>query len=163
MPHLLTFMQEFRPDSTGNVFGHAWTLGIEEKLYMLWPLLLILLYPFRGRALLYLGGIFIAILLLPRTYARSYGGLIIGAAVAIGLAEPTRWRAWNLLAALPNWSLCLLVAATYTLNIVLLAYFATLVGATVMYVIIEQPCIAFGRRVSKRMGSPAPAIAQPGT
>jgi peptidoglycan/LPS O-acetylase OafA/YrhL len=49
------------------------------------------------------------------------------------------------------------------ISIVLLAYFVTLGGAAVMYVVIERPCIAVGRRLSKRMGSPAPAIAQPGT
>ena len=43
LPWLMTFMQEFRPNTTGNVLGHGWTLGIEEKFYVFWPLLLIIL------------------------------------------------------------------------------------------------------------------------
>ena len=37
LPWLLSFMQEFRPVAAGSVLGHAWTLGIEEKFYTLWP------------------------------------------------------------------------------------------------------------------------------
>jgi len=39
LPWLLAFCSEFRPDEAGATFGHAWTLGIEEKYYIIWPLI----------------------------------------------------------------------------------------------------------------------------
>ena len=49
LPWLLGFMQEYRPAAAGNVLGHAWTLGIEEKFYLLWPILLTAAKPGGGR------------------------------------------------------------------------------------------------------------------
>ncbi len=115
LPWLLTFMQEYRPGTTGNVLGHAWTLGIEEKFYVFWPLLLIILYPFRGRTKWWLTAIFLAILLFPHTYARSYDGLFIGALLAIALSAPARQDFLKRLPAVPDGVLCLLVLATYAL------------------------------------------------
>lgn len=37
LPYLLTFNSEYRSAAAGNIFGHAWTLGIEEKFYIAWP------------------------------------------------------------------------------------------------------------------------------
>jgi peptidoglycan/LPS O-acetylase OafA/YrhL len=42
LPDLASFNGEYRPESAGNIFGHAWTLGIEEKFYLVWPLLMLL-------------------------------------------------------------------------------------------------------------------------
>ena len=114
LPWLLSFLQEYRPESAGNVLGHAWTLAIEEKFYVFWPLLLILLYPFRIGAAVLLAAIFIAILLLfPHTFARSYDGLLIGAALAISLEGPTKSRLAPRMSAVPAWLTCMLVAMTY--------------------------------------------------
>lgn len=38
---MLTVCMEYRPDAAGNLFGHAWTLGVEEKFYLLWPAILV--------------------------------------------------------------------------------------------------------------------------
>jgi len=38
--YMLTMCMEYRPSNVGNLFGHAWTLGIEEKFYGIWPLIL---------------------------------------------------------------------------------------------------------------------------
>jgi peptidoglycan/LPS O-acetylase OafA/YrhL len=116
LPWLLTFFQEYRPAAAGNILGHAWTLGIEEKFYIVWPLLLIALYPFRTRAMLCLGAIFVSILLFPHVYARSYDGLLIGAVLAVALGTPGRLARTKALAAIPDGVLCLLVAGTYALN-----------------------------------------------
>lgn len=35
-------MTRFRPDQIGFVFGHLWTLSIEEHFYLLWPLIVLL-------------------------------------------------------------------------------------------------------------------------
>jgi peptidoglycan/LPS O-acetylase OafA/YrhL len=115
LPWLLTFMQEYRPEGTGNVLGHAWTLGIEEKFYVFWPLLLIALYPFRVRAMGLLAALFLCILLLPHVYARSYGGLLIGAALAIALSSRARWKRLMPLLALPEVYVSTVVLGTYAL------------------------------------------------
>ena len=84
LPWLLSFMEEYRPVATaGNIMGHAWSLGVEEKFYVFWPLLVVLMIPFRGRKALWLGCIAVAVSLFPFPYYVSYGGLLIGAVLAI--------------------------------------------------------------------------------
>ena len=39
--YLITFSGEYIPEGIGNLFGHSWTLGIEEKFYILWPAVLL--------------------------------------------------------------------------------------------------------------------------
>jgi peptidoglycan/LPS O-acetylase OafA/YrhL len=223
LPWLLTFMQEYRPEGTGYVLGHAWTLGIEEKFYVFWPLLLIILYPFRPRAMLSLAALFLAVLLLPHLYARSYGGLLVGAALAIALSSRARWNWLMPLLVVPDGYLCLLVLATYALCcldyrlvlwfavavawliaslvrrtglvrtllesrilvyigkrsyaiylihvlvldsvsrlsvsvlpanafvLVMIAYVGSVAFASLMHVLIEQPCINWGKRMSARI------------
>jgi peptidoglycan/LPS O-acetylase OafA/YrhL len=223
LPWLLAFLQEYRPPASGNILGHAWTLGIEEKFYIFWPPLLIALYPFRRPGWACIGILFAINLLVPDPYARSYGGLLIGSVVAIALAAAGRWKIVKYFYAVPDSVLCVLVAGTYALNsynpkfvllfsgamamligslvlrsgllrkflefplwvfigkrsyamylihvlvlnsverfwppslprngilIVISAYAATLACASMMYVAIERPCIAFGRYLSKRL------------
>jgi peptidoglycan/LPS O-acetylase OafA/YrhL len=115
LPWLLSFLPEFRPAASGNVLGHAWTLGIEEKFYIVWPLLLMALHPLRARGLLCLAAIFTAILFFPHIYARSYDGLLIGAVSAMALSHG-RFAAVKLLARVPDGVLCVLLAGTYLLN-----------------------------------------------
>jgi peptidoglycan/LPS O-acetylase OafA/YrhL len=116
LPWLLTFLQEYRPMAAGNVMGHAWTLGIEEKFYLFWPLLLTVLFPFRGRAIAWLGTVFAVVLAFPHLYSRSYGGLLIGAVLAIALSASAKWTFVNRLPPVPDVTLCLLVAGTYVLS-----------------------------------------------
>jgi peptidoglycan/LPS O-acetylase OafA/YrhL len=40
--YLVTFNSEYRSSEAGTVFGHAWTLGIEEKVYVVWPALMVI-------------------------------------------------------------------------------------------------------------------------
>ena len=44
--YFLTYLNEFAPAGT---FGHSWSLGVEEKFYLLWPLLAFVV-PFARRA-----------------------------------------------------------------------------------------------------------------
>jgi peptidoglycan/LPS O-acetylase OafA/YrhL len=37
LPYFVLFFQEYLPASAGTVFGHSWSLGVEEKFYFLWP------------------------------------------------------------------------------------------------------------------------------
>jgi len=233
LPWLLSFMQEYKPAEM-TVMGHAWTLGIEEKFYVFWPLLVIWLFPFRGRSVAWLGALLVGTLALPLAFSRSYGGLLFGAVLAIALSAPAQWTFIRRLPAVPDVVLCLLVAGTYALcgynlNFVLLfsgsiallmaslllrrglvrtilenrllvyigkrsyamylihvlvlaavgkillhltrpnwiaevgiSYLASLGVAAIMQVAIERPCIAVGRRLSKRFAERtrvSPAVA----
>lgn len=84
-PYVLTFMSEYRPAEAGTIFGHAWTLGIEEKYYLLWPLMFIGLQRLRhdrqvALLLVLLGA---ELLFLPTMELRGYGGLTLGSLMAI--------------------------------------------------------------------------------
>jgi peptidoglycan/LPS O-acetylase OafA/YrhL len=227
LPWLLGFLPEYRPPAGGNILGHAWTLGIEEKFYVFWPLLLIALYPFLRRGWIFLGIISAIVLSFPYLYARSYGGLLIGAVLAIALATTPRGWALKFFSLVPDVVLCLLLAGTYALNayrrefvllfsvavalliaslvlrsglirrflefplwtyigrrsyamylihvlvldsvekiwpqalprnaifVVVAAYALTLAGAALIYVVVERPCIALGRRMSNSMAQRA--------
>jgi peptidoglycan/LPS O-acetylase OafA/YrhL len=117
LPWLLGFMQEFRPASAGNVFGHAWTLGIEEKFYLFWPLLVVVLYPFRRRSVAILFALAIAALSLPHVFARSYGGLLIGAILGVALSQSSNWLSRRTLPRVPDWLVVLGVVAMYGLTL----------------------------------------------
>jgi peptidoglycan/LPS O-acetylase OafA/YrhL len=86
--YLVTFNSEYRPDNAGVIFGHAWTLGIEEKFYVIWPLMLFLAARFTGVAVV---GAFIVIGALFGLFGtddyliRGYFGLGVGAGMAIWL------------------------------------------------------------------------------
>lgn len=39
LPWYATFNAEYRPLAAGDIAGHSWTLGVEEKFYLVWPLI----------------------------------------------------------------------------------------------------------------------------
>jgi peptidoglycan/LPS O-acetylase OafA/YrhL len=47
LPYYLTYMNEYAPD-VGAPFGQSWTLGIEEKFYLVWPAVAFALLRARG-------------------------------------------------------------------------------------------------------------------
>ena len=113
LPYLLTFMQEYRPATTGVILGHAWSLGIEEKFYLAWPLLIVALFPFRLRSILLTLLLGIGILFLPPMLSRSYGGLLLGALLGIVLAKSTSASLPGLLLRVPTIAAVLLVVIGY--------------------------------------------------
>jgi len=115
LPWLLSFMREYAPASAGNILGHAWTLAIEEKFYLCWPVLMIGLYPSCGRRVFGLILISAAILAFPAVYARSYGGLFIGVILAIGLHSSTRSQAPIRIPLVRDSILLILLLASYAL------------------------------------------------
>jgi len=114
-PYLLSFNQEFRPEAAGNIYGQSWSLGFEEKFYLLWPLLLLWLYPvrrWRWAVLVFIGA---ALFFLPQEFARSYYGLFIGAVLGVVLDKSSKNALQNWLIRMPAWAAALLVAAAYIL------------------------------------------------
>ncbi len=85
LPYYLTFTNEFVP--FGMPFSFSWTLGIEEKFYLLWPLLYFVIL--RGRArLIALPFVYILLIgLLPYRMARSYSGILVGCVLAVILSK----------------------------------------------------------------------------
>jgi peptidoglycan/LPS O-acetylase OafA/YrhL len=72
----LLFCREW--SSAPTLFGHAWTIGMEEKFYLVWPLILLVVRPAWARC----GVIAITLLLLSLTghgeSLRGYGGIGLG-------------------------------------------------------------------------------------
>jgi peptidoglycan/LPS O-acetylase OafA/YrhL len=86
VPALVVFMGDYRPTSAGTMFGHAWTLAIEEKYYLLWPVLLLglLRFPRNARYGTLLAFLFVSWVFLPDDHeARGYGGLAIGSLMGL--------------------------------------------------------------------------------
>lgn len=115
LPYLLTFTQEFRPAASGTVYGQTWSLGYEEKFYLIWPLLLLLLVRMPKR----FWGLAIPIgsllLLLPEQGSRSYGGLFLGSVLAIVLDKGSSIGIAEWFARIPTTLSLALMAASYIL------------------------------------------------
>jgi peptidoglycan/LPS O-acetylase OafA/YrhL len=89
LPYYLTFTNEFVASHVP--FSATWTLGVEEKFYLVWPLIFfVLLARFRKRIIV-LPLLFTLTALLPFRMARSYFGLLVGCTVAILFAHRGRW------------------------------------------------------------------------
>ena len=103
MPYYLTFTSEYVPIGYAQ-FAQSWTLGIEQKFYLLWPLLAFVLCAgsFRRRLGLAITTLVILVLtLLPATNNHDsmgvqYIALIMGSLLAILLHNPKTFRllAW---------------------------------------------------------------------
>ena len=115
LPYLLTFTQEFRPAAAGNIYNQTWSLGYEEKFYLMWPLLVLIVFPFRTRRIAILVAAASLILLLPPTGARSYGGLFLGALFGILLDKSSGRLIQSSVAKAPAALALAAVIATYLL------------------------------------------------
>ena len=90
IPWYATFNSEYRPLSAGDIAGHSWTLGVEEKFYLIWPLIFAAT---RSRAVVAFALSCIAsycLVFLADFHTgpiRGYLGLGFGAALAIAVAH----------------------------------------------------------------------------
>lgn len=103
LPYMLTFTMEYRSDAIGPMFQPAWTLGIEEKFYLAWPVLLLLAGLRRWRA--WAGGaigvvVLFAIFGVTPLLIRGYVGLGCGTTVAL-----LAWNCPRVMRALVRWPL----------------------------------------------------------
>lgn len=104
LPYYLTYMGEFAPTAH---FYHSWSLGIEEKFYLLWPALAFLLLKAKPRARL-ATALTIALLAPLTPGLRSfihwgdYSRIALGCAVALALHDPRLYRRLAPLASTPG-------------------------------------------------------------
>ncbi len=106
LPWFLTMLNEYVIEpGKGTVFTHTWSLGVEEKFYLLWPLLaFVLARSLRGRTLM-LAGLFVLVAisaLIGHTYlARAYVGLLMGCGMSLALTGPYAERISGFYARVP--------------------------------------------------------------
>lgn len=86
LPYLVTFNREYAPFELDQFFGHPWTLGIEEKFYILWPLILV--FWVRWPRATAVAAVMVVIALFwpapdPPKLLRGYIGLGVGAGLAV--------------------------------------------------------------------------------
>jgi peptidoglycan/LPS O-acetylase OafA/YrhL len=88
LPYFLLFVNEYVYEPNhGNVFTHTWSLGVEEKFYLFWPLLFFIVVkkmPARGIMLACLFvPLMVAAFVGPAHLPNSYLGLLIGCLMAV--------------------------------------------------------------------------------
>ncbi|WP_433975806.1 acyltransferase family protein [Tunturiibacter lichenicola] len=95
-------------------FGASWSLGVEEKFYLLWPLLFFVLLPKKTR--LFAVPVLMALAaFLPFRLFRSYFGLLVGCLLAIALASAKSDRVKRWWAGIPAIVVVSLVAIGFYL------------------------------------------------
>ena len=106
LPYFLTFLNEFAHEpSNGNVFTHTWTLGVEEKFYLAWPILFF--WPGRTtRTRQIILATLFAVVAVPAILGhtrlvQAYFGLLMGCAMGIVLSGPYAARVFDRLRRLP--------------------------------------------------------------
>jgi len=87
--YFLTYMNELAPAGT---FGHSWSLAIEEKFYLVWPLLAFVV-PALWKWRAWTAGVLLAAtsvvgLVLPAGYIGIYAPIVAGCVIAIAMDSP---------------------------------------------------------------------------
>lgn len=88
LPYYLTFFNELAPSAA---YIQSWTLGIEQKFYLVWPVLaFVLVRRARGRLAVTLTMIMLLVVLIPvpRLSAVHYVVLLLGALLAVVMHHP---------------------------------------------------------------------------
>lgn len=139
LPYYLTFTNEFVASHVP--FSATWTLGVEEKFYLVWPFLFfVVLARFRKR----IGAIpllFLLTTLLPFRMARSYFGLLVGCTVAILFTYRARWPKMDVLGSLRPVALLGLVGLGFYLvdrNEKFVFFFSLCAALLVMHLLTAQ-------------------------
>jgi peptidoglycan/LPS O-acetylase OafA/YrhL len=112
LPYYFTYMNDFAPNIAdfGTPFRLSWTLGVEEKFYLLWPLLGFVLLVRRPRYRFLAASVLVLVTLIgydPGTHYLFYSQIMVGCLLALGLhhratferLQPILRYSWPILAA----------------------------------------------------------------
>ena len=126
MPYYLTYMSEWVSGPSSTPFSQSWSLAIEEKYYLVWPILFILLSYLSPRSRLAFVAtlVLVPILVLPLGLPPSrqeiiftaYGRILIGCLLALLLHEARIYRRLRFLGQ-PAWST--VVACAFVVSLLL--------------------------------------------
>lgn len=114
-PYFATFNGEYMHQETGTLFGHSWTLGIEEKFYIIWPFIMVFLWNSKLMAGIALVGALLSLIWVgqnPELLIRGYVGLSFGAALAVA-ASQSRGLRLRLRSQRTSWLALVGIAVTY--------------------------------------------------
>jgi peptidoglycan/LPS O-acetylase OafA/YrhL len=116
LPYYATFLNEFvTHQNRGTPYGTTWSLGIEEKFYLIWPLLFFVFFH-RTRRAWVLPCLFATTALMPFWMGRSYFGLLVGCAIALAFGyEPIRGKLTGLMTRLPAGIAAVLIVVAFYL------------------------------------------------
>src|SRR5215210_240487 len=92
LPYFVSYQNEFAPAAP---FGHSWSLAIEEKYYLAWPLLAFAIVPLRRyRPAVASGLLGVAVLseLVGLSYAPIYAPILAGCILAILMNDASGFR-----------------------------------------------------------------------
>jgi peptidoglycan/LPS O-acetylase OafA/YrhL len=105
LPYFLTFCNELVPGFHHGPFTLTWTLGVEEKFYLVWPFLFfVALAATRWRAAMAATLYLFLVVLSPESYRfgpRSYSGLLVGCFLALALTDSRIAKPRQLVARMP--------------------------------------------------------------
>lgn len=116
LAYFLTFTNEFAGPGT---FAHSWSLGIEEKFYVVWPLLAFAIGPLARHRTLLVGVLLLvaigSLALTPRAYPFVYAPVLVGCALALALHSRGSFAQLERLSRRPGLALApILVVVTLT-------------------------------------------------
>lgn len=90
IPYHFTMRSEYIPEGLDASIGHAWSLSVEEKFYLVWPALLFLCLKPSKRYLVYVTPLILAVFLYEYQLFYAYVSLLLGALFAQLMHQPER-------------------------------------------------------------------------
>jgi peptidoglycan/LPS O-acetylase OafA/YrhL len=164
LPYFLLFLNEYvKEPSPGTVFTHTWSLGVEEKFYLFWPVLFFAVAKSAKARWVLLAVLFLATAVAPffgmAFLARAYLGLLMGCLMGVLLDSRVGGAYCAMLRRMPSLVMLLVFLGGFYLVHLSKSYMAGFSTATVLflsYLIVKptwlsalfasRPLVWLGRR-----------------